>query len=554
MACRGPTPDPDLGLPWLQPPVEEAPTVAVEGLLTESGPVVCADPSVRAEAGPLFEPELGADWTIQQPVGDPSTDPFPAGGVAVADFTGDGLLDYFLPADTPCMLFVGQDDGTLLDESSARIPLAAENCRAWGAAAGDMDGDGDLDLYLPRERFPDVLWENDGAGHFTDVTSRSGIPETWCGGRSASWGDMDGDGDLDLFVARHRVILDEEEGPCERPEAPSDWSIDSGGPNSLLMNRGDGTFVDVTERLPFRGVYAFSFIGGWYDLDRDHDLDLFLINDFSPHATDTTAWINDGSGGFRELLPGAGLQLRIFGMSLSAADLNGDGYPDFAITDIDRLHLVESQGRLEWADRATARGLQPSRARSQAASWGVAMEDVNNDGRVDVTTVYGPTEDPLAAGEGDAIEQPDALFIQQNDGSFRDEGAEWGFDDVGVGRGLVVADLDGNGWLDFVRPNYRSGPTQVTYQHCGPEAWITVALDGPGHGYGARVEIEVDGRVQGRWMDPSSESLGTTGPAQVHFGLGDAELLDVVRVIWPDGTITFNRNIEPRQHLVVGLP
>ena len=553
-ACRPAEPlDDDPRLPWFDDESHTTPAVGVEGVLSTSGVVECADPTERERHGPLYSPDLGADWAEQVPVG-ATEEPFPAGGVAVADFTGDGLLDYFLPADTPCMLFVGQPDGTLADESSARIPLATENCRAWGAAAGDIDGDGDLDLYLPRERAPDVLWENDGTGHFTDITAAAGIPQVSCGARSASWGDMDGDGDLDLFVARHRVILDELDGPCDVPEEPAGWSIGAGGPNSLLENRGDGTFVDVTDRLPFRGVYAYSFIGGWYDLDRDHDLDLYLINDFSPHSTDTTAWINSGDGHFRELAGSAGLQLRVFAMSLSAADINSDGHPDFAITDIDQLHLMESIGRLEWVDRAVVRGLRPDWDRGQAAAWGGAFEDVDNDGRVDFATVYGPTEDPLAEGSGDVLLQPDALFIQQPDGSFIDQGPAWGFDDTAVGRGLVVADLDGNGWLDFVRPDYRSGPTRVTYQRCGTDAWLTITLDETGSGMGARIELEADGQLQMRWMDTTNEALGSSGPAQVHFGLGDADVVDVVRVVWPDGRVTYNRDLAPRQHLTIAYP
>lgn len=546
--------DVDPSVPWLEPPQTQEPVSGVEGILSSSGVVACEDPSERSRLGALYEPDLGEAWKEQHPPGIRSEEPFPSGGVAVADFTGDGLLDFFLPADTPCMLFVGQADGTVADESDRRIPFAERHCRAWGAAAGDYDGDGDLDLYLPRERFPDVLWENDGTGLFTDVTDAAGIPETWCGSRSASWGDMDGDGDLDLFVARHRVILEEIAGECVRPEAPESWSMESGGANTLLRNRGDGTFEDVSDRLPFHGLYAYSFVGGWYDLDRDHDLDLYLINDFSPHTTDSTAWMNDGAGFFRELPASAGLQLPGFAMSLSAADLNADGHPDFVVSDIDRLHLLESLGRLEWVNRATARGLLPDPERVQAAAWGVALEDVNNDTRVDVAAVYGPTEDPLAEGIEATIRQPDALFVQQPDGSFLDEGLEWGFDDLAVGRGMVVADLDGNGWVDFVRPNYRTGPTRVTYQRCGEEAWATVSLDGPHSGYGARVELEADGLLQVRWMDPTNESLGSTGPAQVHFGLGEATRIDVVRVFWPDGTITTNRDIPPRQHLVIGQP
>lgn len=532
-----------------QPPTE--PTIAP---ITTSGRVECADPSERARLGPLYEAPLGEAFQSQQPSVDLGRDPFPGGGVAVVDFTGDGRLDYFLPADTPCMLFVAQEDGTLADESLERIPLADAPCRAWGAAAGDMDGDGDFDLYVPRERARDLLWENDGTGHFTDITESAGIPDMDCGSRSASWGDMDGDGDLDLFVARHRVILEATDDVCDRPEAPDRWDLPSGGPNLLLRNNGDRTFTDVSERLPYRGLHAYTFIGSWLDIDDDQDLDLLLINDFGARSTPNSTWINSGSGQFRELDEGAGLRMPIFGMGVSAADLNEDRRPDFGITDIERLHLMRSVERLSWVDEAAGRALYPSVADVQFAAWGVALEDVDNDSDVDFVTVFGPTEEPLAGGDPRVNEQPDGLFVQQPDGGFEDQAAEWGFDSVGVGRGLVVADLDRNGWLDFVRPNYRTGPTTVHYQRCGAEAWLTVALDGPNHGYGARVEIEVDGVLHTRWLDASNEGMATTGPAEVHFGLGDAEVVDVLRVVWLDGAVGYNRAVQTRQHVVVGHP
>jgi len=207
-------------------PQDPTPTPAVESPISMSGPIECADPTERYRLGPLYDAPLGNDFARQRPEALDGEDPFPSGGVAVVDFTGDGLLDYFLPADTPCMLFVGQEDGTLADESIARIPLAESDCRAWGASAGDMDGDGDLDLYIPRERYPDLLWENDGTGHFTDVSEAAGIPDMSCGSRSASWGDMDGDGDLDLFVARHRIILSDPATRCPAPDPPEEWALE----------------------------------------------------------------------------------------------------------------------------------------------------------------------------------------------------------------------------------------------------------------------------------------------------------------------------------------
>ena len=367
---------------------------------------------------------------------------------------------------------------------------------------------------------------------------------------------MDGDGDLDLFVGRHRVILRTDSEPCPRDDGPDDWAIPLGNPNSLLENLGDGRFLDVTaERLPLHGEYGYTFVGSWLDLDGDLAQDLVLINDFGASATPTTAFVNNGSGHFTEVPEAAGLRMPIFGMSMAVGDVNGDGRPDLAVTDIDRLHLLVSHGRMTWVDEGVVRGLRPDFERAQIASWGVAMEDMNHDGRLDILTVFGPTEDPLAHGDSEVLEQPDALFVQDALGNFQDVARTWGFDSIGVGRGLVVSDVDNDGWLDVLRTNYRTGPAELLRQRCGEGAWVTLAFDGPLSGFGARVEVELDsGRTHTRWYNPASGRLASSAPQRLHIGLGMVEWLEEVRVYWPDGAVTVARDIATRQHLTATHP
>jgi len=528
----------------------------LSGSVEGGGRVVCVDPEPRELLGPLERVNAGPDWAAQVPASlDDPLDVNRSAGAVVADLTGDGVLDVFLPHDTACMFFEGRADGELFDASADRIPLAEVDCHAWGASAADVDDDGDLDLLLTREAARDLLWLNDGAGHFVDATAAAGLPDVACGSRSASWGDMDGDGDLDLFIGRHRVILRSELETCEPGLSPAGWELPPGNPNSLLENQGDGTFVDVTaERLTFHGEFAYTFSGGWIDLDGDLSQDLVLINDFGATATPTTAFLNDGTGHFSELPEVSGLRMPIFGMSMATGDINGDGWPDLAVTDIDRLHLMVSVGRLQWVDEAVVRGLRPDPGRGQLASWGVALEDLNHDTRLDLLTVFGPTEGPLGDRESDVLEQPDGLFIQDTAGDFVDRGPAWGFDSTAVGRGLVVADVDGDGWLDVLRPDYRGGPAELLRQRCGSAAWATVRFDGPLDGMGVRLEVVADGETQVRWHNPTSTFLGSSGPSQVHVGLGSADWLDEVRVYWPDGAVSVARDVATRQHLLAHHP
>ena len=551
--CRGPAPKaPDDAYDFDDSREQQQRPLA--GAVVGTGRIVCVDPDAREVSGPLEQVHGGEAWQEQLPeIGD--VEPSPSGGAVVEDLTGDGLVDIFLPQDTPCLFFEGRADGTLVDASSERIPLAETSCHAWGASAADADNDGDLDLFITREADTDMLWLNDGAGHFTDASAEAGLPDHRCGSRSASWADMDGDGDLDLFVGRHRVILRSDPEPCPRDDPPESWGIPLGNPNSLLENQGDGTFIDVTtERLPRQGVDAYTFVGAWLDLNGDLAQDLVLINDFGAMSTPTTAYINDGTGHFRELPAAAGLSMPIFGMSVAVGDINGDKRPDLAITDIDRLHLMVSHDHLSWVDEAASRGLWPDRDRRQLASWDTALEDMNHDGLLDAVVVFGPTEDPLAAGAAEVLEQPDALFLQGASGSFTDVAVAWGFDSEGVGRGMVVSDVDNDGWLDILRTDYRSGPAELLRQRCGEAAWVTVAFEGPSSGFGARVEIDVASTTHTRWYNPTAHHLGSSALHRLHVGLGAAEWLDEVRVFWPDGAVTVARDVATRQHLTASHP
>ncbi len=519
--------------------------------LTQSGTIRCDAPEDRSARGAFYEADLGDEWRSQRPRSLPEdATTSPSAGITVVDFTGDGMLDVFLPQDGPCMLFVGQPDGTLRDQSVDRIPHAVSPCFAWSGSPGDADGDGDIDLYITREAMPDELWQNDGTGRFTDVTAEAGLPDLSCGSRSASWGDMDGDGDLDVFVARHRVILRDEPEPCPRDVAV-EWSYPPGNPNTLLENRGDGTFVDVSYRLPIPLIYGYSFIGGWLDIDSDGDQDIVMVNDFGMYAAPTTTYINDGEGRFHEISAEAGLTLAIYGMSLAVGDLNADARPDILVSDIDQLHVLTSFAPGLWVDQARSLGVTPDLVGGQHAAWGNALEDINNDGLLDAVVVFGPTEDPLAAGTGDEVFQPDGVYLQQRSGTFVDMARVLGLDQTSVGRGLVVMDYDHNGWLDILRTDYRTGPAKVHLQRCGEEAWTTVALEGPLGGYGARIEVVAGDLVLRRWNNPSSTSLASSGPSQVHFGLDDEEWIDVLRITWADGTVSRFEHLPSRQHLVV---
>lgn len=532
---------------------EPPPTFSPQPGLTEWGVQVCAAPELREELGPLERARFGPDWEHPPSL---SGEGFAAGaGLVVEDFDGDGALDVFVTGGTsPCLLFRGDGQGHLVDETAARVPVPGRRCGAYGASAADVDRDGDMDLFVAKNGEPDRLWFNDGRGHFSLREGGVGLWAHGCGSRSGSWGDMDGDGDLDLFVSRHHVVWGAEDR-CPEVAALPGTSIPGGDANSLYENQGDGTFREVSERLGDAGLHGYTFQGGWVDLDGDGNLDLYQVNDYGGVASPCLPLLGDGTGHFTPASPAAGLTFRADGMGLGIADLNEDGAPDLAVTDIDRLHLLISDGDGAWYNAAPSVGLEPRASSAQRASWGGELADLDNDGDVDFVTVFGPTEGFLL-DEDTTPEQPDALFVQGDDGRFTDVGPDWGWSDVGVGRGLVVVDFNGDGWLDLFKADYRQGLPTAYLARCGAAAWLSIELEGAWsvHPWGARVEVDAGGQTHTRWMAPSSTSMASSGPASVHVGLGEHDHVDGMRVFWSDGSVSAFGPFRARQRVTVAHP
>ena len=519
-----------------EPPAGVAPDTASvdpdrQGLV-ESGPVVCADPDTRATEGAFAPWDLGEDWAVQVP---PSglDDTERGAGLVVADLDGDEVLDVFLPNLGTCQLLLGVD-GELVDASEL-LPDGGVGCDAWGASAADVDGDGDVDLFVAVDGAGSRLWRNDVAG-FTDISEEAGLLSEVAGARSGSWADLDGDGHLELLVAHHHALA----------EIP-DPSTEPGLPNQLYRSQGGASFAADASALGDAGAQGYSFLVAPLDLDADGDLDLYEVNDFGHSAVpNRVLWNEDGE--FVEGDGQTGLELAVEAMGLAQGDLDGDGRPDLVVTDIEAVHLLLS-GSGAWADSALSLGL--SLGPGQHAAWGAELADLDHDGDLDLPVAFGPLEGRLDLGP-----EPMALFEQTEDG-FVDAAVSWGLDVSLLGRGLLVVDLDGDGWLDLLARDYRTGPARAWRARCGAGHWLTVRLDDDGSqpmGLGARVEVRAGDQTWIRWIDSSHTSLASSGPARAHVGLAEHARVDELLVVWPDGEQSVWTDIAADQHLVASRP
>ena len=503
--------------------------------VTEHGGRACSNPEQRETQGPFVQVSLGPEWDEQDWSGDSGTQ-FANAGVLVADLDGQWGPEVFVPHASGDRLYVAQADGTW--SLASWIPEGDPN--TVGAIAGDYDGDGDLDLYVVHLHYADRLLRNDNGG-FTDVTGQAGLGNQDSDGTTATFADLDGDGDLDLLVNNHREDETLGEEMLTGAMAPAQL-------NRTWLNRGDGTFVEAPDLLPQAWAEGYTFVSGAEDFDGDGVIDVYSANDFGPMAYPNQLF----RGPDFEEVEGTGTDVVAYAMGLGIGDLNDDGAPDLLITSWMDLVLLVSDGAGGWyrADQALGLTLQPN----QHASWAAELADLDNDGDLDALAMFGALRMPPEAadmlqgalGLDNAPEQPDGAW-RNDEGAFTSVAEEWGLDHTGRGRGVAVADLNQDGWLDLIK-RHQDGPAIALMARCGAESWLTVDLEQGGmnpDAVGAVLSINGQSRVVRAGGHGFSGAVAPT----VHFGLGDEERA-TVQVRWPDGR-TSQVNVGARQRVTI---
>jgi enediyne biosynthesis protein E4 len=406
----------------------------------------------------------------------------------------------------------------------------------------DWDNDGDPDLFLGR-RGDNRLLRNDlvgGVSTFVDVSETSGLAMALQRTTSGGWGDFDGDGDLDLYEVNHAWCI------------PSGDVADHRNADHLYRNQGSGEFYEITAQLDDslgQVSRRFGFAAMWLDHDRDGLQDLWVVNDFVPTGGRSVLWRTASVGEVVDMvdvtlpsnvspLPDA-LGKATNAMGGAVGDLNRDGLPDFAYSNIGQNFLVYSQGPGEWADVSAQRGVERTTQPwgEPSTTWGTHLLDLDNDGDLDVVYVGGE----LIGGEP----QPHAVFENVGESEpMVDVSWRAGLASPAKGAASAQGDLDGDGWLDLVVANWGS-PLEVWHNQLGERLghhWLVVDLEGDGvgvnrDGFGAIVELErLDGTVDTCWRNPMP-SMASTGDAGCHFGLGRDPGARGIRIVWPDGEV-----------------
>jgi hypothetical protein len=484
-----------------------------------------------------------------------------SGGIALIDYDRDGWPDiYFTNAPDVDMqlagkkarsaLFHNNHDGTFTDVTG-RAGVGYP-CWAMGAVVGDYNND----------RWPDllvtcfdgvVLYRNNGDGSFTDATKESGLNRDTGWATGAAFGDYDRDGLVDLFIP-HYAKLDLGNLPvfgsskiCQYHGIAVQCGPRGlpGSPDALYHNNGDGTFTNVAQKAGVEDAQGLlGLVSVWSDFDDNGTIDLFVANDSGANYL----YRNNGDGTFTETAHDAGTALSQDGneqanMGIALGDYDHSGRLSIFISHFSEDYgtLYRNDGNLSFFDVSYACGI--ARSTWKYVGWGDAFFDPDNDGWVDLFLVNGHVYPQVdSAHLISTYREPKLLFLNLKNGHFKDVSKLAGnaIQIPQVSRGVAVGDLFNDGKIDLVVENLEGAPMILRPETGSRNHWVSLELAGTKGdplALNARVRITAGSLTQTGEVNSGASYLSQSD-LLLHFGLGTHTKADKVEILWPSGKTT----------------
>ena len=465
------------------------------------------------------------------------------GGVALLDSDQDGDLDaYFVqsgsldeqPPEHGNALYV--NDGT----GHYRVHDAKDASRnlgfGMGVAVGDFNGDTLSDIFVTQVG-KNVLLRNDGNNRFTDATMNAGFRREDFSTATA-FADFDLDGDLDLWVVNYVEWSEAMEPECHQKSlgnrtycAPAHY--DAPAQDRVFRNEGNGQFVDVTRETGVFGTRGNGLGIVVSDFNSDGLLDVFVANDTTPNHL----WLNQS--GFRFVNDAAAWNCSLdrhgiarAGMGIVAVDMDDDQDQDVMVVHVStEANYVFRNEQTYFRDIAPQVGLGMDSQRY--TRFGIVVDDLNNDGWLDVYEANGAVTQRDAPLSVDAYAEPNSLFKGTSDGVFEFLAYS---KEIHTSRGAAVGDIDNDGRLDVVVMDRDSPVKLLMNRSQSTNHWLLLDVrdEEGGVAYGAAVSLDLGSRTITRVVHRASSYLASRDQ-RLHFGLGNYKVAENVHIRWLDG-------------------
>ena len=520
------------------------------------------------------------------------------GGVSIGDINNDGLADVFLTKNMGSNELMLNKGGFKFESITKSAGVEGKRAWSTGVVMVDINHDGWLDIYVCNAGYvkgddqANELFINNGDLTFTESAAEYGLNESGYTTHAAFF-DYDLDGDLDAYLLNNSFIpVNTLNYANKRDLDAQDWPVKDflkGGGDKLLRN-DDGQFVNVNEEA---GIYS-SLIGFGLgitvgDVNGDHWPDMYISNDFFERDY---LYVNQQDGTFKEDIKNWMEHLSLSSMGADMADINNDGFPEIFVTEMlpdndqrvktttsfENYNVYSLKLERDFYHQYMHNTLQLNNKNNSFSeiayysgvaasdwSWGALMFDMDNDGYRDIYVCNGVYHDVTnqdfidffanevvqkmaLTGKKEEMQNiidkmpshplPNKAFQNNKDLTFQDIGNNWGFDTPSFSNGAAYGDLDNDGDLDLVINNlnqpsflYRNNASEILKNH-----FVGVELRGKGKNtfaVGAKVKAYIGTEIYNFQQIPS-RGFQSSSDYRMILGLGDAQKIDSMKLIWPD--------------------